>query len=228
MKPLIKLIIPAGAGVLLAKAGMLPVAGSRACSQIILNITLPSLLFSKVSSTAGLPRAKKKKELTDRLSSQVIASFTNDNISALGPIFLVGIIYMLVSGVLGLIIRATCRVPGNFRWGLLSAAIWSNWGDLPTAVVGSVCAGAPFVEGQAAADLAIAYVRAHCRLDRSYLRCSMTDVGSRRLPSLSSYSTSLYSHSVAPGSFKRITHIHHENRRPQTAAQSRKRKKAEA
>ncbi|ORY75966.1 auxin efflux carrier [Leucosporidium creatinivorum] len=134
VKPLIKLVISAGAGFFLARSGLFPTAGSRSASQIILNVTLPSLLFSKI-----------------------IPSFNSENVKAIGPIFLVGIVYMLVSALFGVLIRIALPTPRNFRWGLLASAIWANWGDVPTSIVQSVCLSAPFA-GQADADLAVAYV----------------------------------------------------------------------
>ncbi|KAL8283723.1 hypothetical protein RQP46_005518 [Phenoliferia psychrophenolica] len=62
VKPIIKLALPAAAGFALTRSDMFPVSGSRAASQIILNVTLPSLLFSKI-----------------------VPSFNSTNISAFGP-----------------------------------------------------------------------------------------------------------------------------------------------
>ena len=156
-----QLVIPAAAGFFLARSGLFPVQGSRAASQvgpsgrshapdsalahaastsavsaaqIILNVTLPSLLFSKI-----------------------IPSFTSDNISALGPIVLVAVVYLGISLVLTFLLRSFTRVPDNFHYGIIAAGGWSNWGDLPTSVVQTICTGAPF-NGTADGDLAIAYV----------------------------------------------------------------------
>lgn len=121
-------------GFLLSKTGLFPPAGSRAASQIILNVTLPSLLFAKI-----------------------IPSFNSDNVKAIGPIFLVDCVYMALCGLFAIALRAFVPTPRNFRWGLIAAGIWSNAGDLPTSVVLTVCSSAPF-KGQADADLAVAYV----------------------------------------------------------------------
>ncbi|GAA5920339.1 hypothetical protein JCM1841_005570 [Sporobolomyces salmonicolor] len=134
VKPLIKLVIPAAAGFSLSRHDLFPPAASRGASQVILNVTLPALLFSKI-----------------------VPSFTSDNVAAIGPIMLVGAVYMGISLALGLVIRAVFPTPKNFRFGLLAAATWSNWGDLPTSVVQTVCASAPF-SGTTDANLAVAYV----------------------------------------------------------------------
>ncbi|PRQ74237.1 Auxin efflux carrier [Rhodotorula toruloides] len=134
VKPLIKLVIPAGLGFWLTRAGVFPVPASRGASVLILNVFLPNLLFSKI-----------------------VPSITPENAKAIGPIFLVGFVYIIISLVLGVLVRVTFRTPRNFRWGILAAATWSNWGDLPTSVVQTVCASAPFA-GVQDSNLAIAYV----------------------------------------------------------------------
>ncbi|KAM0790694.1 hypothetical protein ACM66B_004552 [Microbotryomycetes sp. NB124-2] len=134
VKPLIKLFLPCAMGFWMSKSGLLPPAGSRAASQIILNVTLPSLLFAKI-----------------------LPSFTPDNVKAIGPIVLVDIFYMVLSGLFALLIRLCLPVPRNFRWGLFAASMWSNQGDLPINVVATICSAAPFA-GQRDADLAVAYV----------------------------------------------------------------------
>ncbi|KPV73630.1 uncharacterized protein RHOBADRAFT_28743 [Rhodotorula graminis WP1] len=134
VKPLLKLAIPVGIGVWLTRKGLFPIPAARGASQVILNVTLPALLFAKITP-----------------------SINGENAQAIGPIFLVALVYMIISFVLGTIVRLVCPTPRNFRWGLLAAATWSNWGDLPTSVVQTVCASAPF-SGPQDADLAIAYV----------------------------------------------------------------------
>lgn len=102
--------------------------------MIILNVTLPALLFSKI-----------------------VPSFTPDNISALLPIIVVAAFYQGISFVFGTGVRAFTQTPQKFRYGLLSAWTYSNWGDLPTAVVQTITASAPFA-GAVDTDLGIAYV----------------------------------------------------------------------
>lgn len=58
---------------------------------------------------------------------------------------------------LGLIIREVFRVPADFRHGVVIACAFSNWGNLPVAVVQTVAKNEPF---DAATDpmLGVAYV----------------------------------------------------------------------
>ncbi len=91
-------------------------------------------------------------------AAQIVPSITSENASAIGPIFIVGFSLILMNGLMGLTVRTLTRTPHNFRWGILAAASFSNWGDLPTAVVSTVCASAPFSGNDS--DLAIAVSRA--------------------------------------------------------------------
>jgi len=50
-------------------------------------------------------------------------------------------------------------VPHRFRYGFLVAGMFGNYGDLPTAVIMSVTAAAPF-NGTTDQNLAVAYIAA--------------------------------------------------------------------
>lgn len=50
-------------------------------------------------------------------------------------------------------------VPHRFRWGFIVAGIWGNYGDVPTAVIMSITAAAPF-NGTEDQNLAVAYIAA--------------------------------------------------------------------
>ncbi|GAA5832121.1 hypothetical protein JCM5353_008078 [Sporobolomyces roseus] len=134
VKPLIRVFITTGIGFFLIKLKVVPRDGINAFSHLIVNVTLPTLLFSKV-----------------------VPSFTSDNISALGPIFLVGIVYQLLAGALGFLMRAFTPTPRRYRYGIIAAYSFSNWGDLPIGVISSIMTSAPFNPGTDEA-LGIAYV----------------------------------------------------------------------
>ena len=78
-----------------------------------------------------------------------------NNISALGPIVLTAFFYQLLAGALGAVVRALTPTPRRFRWGMFSAYLFSNWGDLPTAVLQTLTASEPF-QGAEDESLAIA------------------------------------------------------------------------
>ncbi|CAE6466245.1 unnamed protein product [Rhizoctonia solani] len=99
------------------------------------NIFMPALLFSKI-----------------------VPGYTAQNIVALGPLILVACIYQLYGFVIAWITRKIFWVPRCFHSGILAAGIWSNWGDLPTAVIMSMTASAPFSPGDS--DVAVAYLSA--------------------------------------------------------------------
>ncbi|KAG8859962.1 Protein M3 [Serendipita sp. 411] len=86
----------------------------------------------------------------------MVPAFTPQNVSAIGPLIVIGCIYQTLGLVLALIIREFFWVPHRFRSGLVVAGIWSNWGDVPTAVILSITASAPFKSGDS--DLGVAYM----------------------------------------------------------------------
>ncbi|GAA5901113.1 uncharacterized protein JCM6883_004759 [Sporobolomyces salmoneus] len=134
VKPLIRVFITTAVGFILIKRNIIPREGTNVFSHLIVNATLPCLLFSKI-----------------------VPSFTSDNIGALGPIFLVGCVYQLLSGLLGLIARSFTPTPRRFRYGMVSSYLFSNWGDLPIGVISSIMTSEPFNRDTDEA-LGIAYV----------------------------------------------------------------------
>ncbi|BGO99695.1 Protein M3 [Rhodotorula toruloides] len=134
LQPLIRIAIPAAVGFTLVKRKLFPGEGTKALSLLIINFTLPCLLFSKI-----------------------VPSFTPDNVHALGPIILAAFFYQALPGILGVLARAITETPRCFRYGILSAYMFGNWGDLPTAVIYSIAANAPF-NGASDEALGIAYV----------------------------------------------------------------------
>ncbi|KAJ6531422.1 auxin efflux carrier transmembrane protein [Mycena vulgaris] len=133
-RPLIRLIICAGCGFAITKADIFPPVAARGTGQILLNITLPSLMFSKI-----------------------VPAFTSQNISALGPLVLVALLYEGMGIVLAWLVSQFFWVPHRFRWGILVAGGWGNYGDIPTAVVMSITGAAPF-NGTDDQTLSVAYI----------------------------------------------------------------------
>ncbi|KAJ7150472.1 auxin efflux carrier transmembrane protein [Mycena crocata] len=133
-RPLFRLIICAGCGFAITKADIFPPVAARGTGQILLNITLPSLMFSKI-----------------------VPAFTSQNISALGPLVLVALLYEGLGIVLAWLVSQFFWVPHRFRWGILVAGGWGNYGDIPTAVVMSITGAAPF-NGTADQTLSVAYI----------------------------------------------------------------------
>ncbi|GAA5939058.1 uncharacterized protein JCM15063_004408 [Sporobolomyces koalae] len=134
VKPLIRVFITTGIGFILIKRNVVPKEGINVFSHLIVNVTLPTLLFAKI-----------------------VPSFTSDNIGALGPIFLVGGVYQFLAAFLGFIARAITPTPRRYRYGVLASYTFSNWGDLPIGVISSIMTSAPFNKETDEA-LGIAYV----------------------------------------------------------------------
>ena len=99
-----RFFLPAACGFWLAKRQLFPLAAARGSGQLILNVLLPALLFNKV-----------------------VQSIDSDNVSALGPIVLVGAFYELLGLALAWLVRLLLPVPRNFRNGLLVAGMIGNW-----------------------------------------------------------------------------------------------------
>ena len=62
--------------------------------------------------------------------ANIVPAFTQQNISALGPLFLTAFVYMILGFLFGAIIREVCYVPRNFWQGIIVLAGMSNWGNL--------------------------------------------------------------------------------------------------
>ncbi|KAJ7606659.1 auxin efflux carrier [Roridomyces roridus] len=133
-RPLLRLVICVGCGFAITKADIFPAVAARGTGQILLNITLPSLMFSKI-----------------------VPAFTSQNISALGPLVLVAMIYEGMGIAQAWLVSQFFWVPHRFRWGILVAGGWGNYGDIPTAVVMSITGAAPF-NGTADQTLSVAYI----------------------------------------------------------------------
>ncbi|KIY43446.1 auxin efflux carrier [Fistulina hepatica ATCC 64428] len=136
LRPVIRLVLTASFGFALTKADVFPAVAARGAGQIVLNITLPCLMFSKM-----------------------VPAFTSQNISALGPLCTVAIIYEILGFFIAWIIKQFFWVPHRFRYGILSAGIFGNVGDIPTSVVMSITASSPF-NGSTDPALSVAYVAA--------------------------------------------------------------------
>ncbi|KAK0496606.1 auxin efflux carrier [Armillaria luteobubalina] len=119
--PLLKMFLTIFFGFWLTRKGFFSPAASRGTSQVTMNVALPGLLFSNI-----------------------VPAFNKQNVSAMGPLFLVAFVYMGLGLLFGALIREFCYVPRNFWAGILMATALSNWGNLPTAVVLTVTEQKPF------------------------------------------------------------------------------------
>ncbi|KAF9231740.1 auxin efflux carrier [Melanogaster broomeanus] len=136
VQPLIRLFLCVSCGFAITKAGLFPAVVARGAGQILLNITLPNLMFSKI-----------------------VPAFDPSNIGALGPLIFVGLLYEAIGITISWIIKQVFWVPHRFRYGIMVAGGWGNVGDIPTSVVMSIMASAPF-NGTEDENLAVAYISA--------------------------------------------------------------------
>ncbi|KIY43078.1 hypothetical protein FISHEDRAFT_54136 [Fistulina hepatica ATCC 64428] len=132
--PLLKMFFTILFGYILERKSLFPPAASRGASQVSMNVALPCLIFSNI-----------------------VPAFTPSNVSAIGPLALTAVTYILLGLLFGVIIREVCYVPRNFWQGIVIACALSNWGNLPTAVVMTVMAEAPF-DPDTDPELGVSYV----------------------------------------------------------------------
>ncbi|KAF8218069.1 auxin efflux carrier [Mycena galopus ATCC 62051] len=133
-QPLLRLFICVAGGFAITKADLFPASAARGAGQIMLNIAVPSLMFSKI-----------------------VPAFTSQNISALGPLVLIALIYQLMGFALAYTTKLFFWVPHRFGWGILVAGGWGNYGDIPTSIAISITAAAPF-NGASDQTLSVAYI----------------------------------------------------------------------
>ncbi|KAL0959186.1 hypothetical protein HGRIS_014466 [Hohenbuehelia grisea] len=91
--------------------------------------------------------------------SKIVPAFTSDNIGALGPLIFVAVLYEAIGVAIAWIIKQFFWVPHRFRYGVLVAGGWGNYGDIPTSVMLSITGAAPF-NGTSDQNLSVAYISA--------------------------------------------------------------------
>ncbi|KAF8502700.1 auxin efflux carrier [Russula emetica] len=134
IRPLIRTFLTVGAGFALNKAKLFPTEATRGGAQVVLNVALPCLLFSRI-----------------------VPAISTHNISSLAPLAVVGVVYGVTGTLMAWTIRSLFWVPHRFRYGILAAGCWGNYGDMPAAVALGITASAPF-NGVDDQNLAIAYI----------------------------------------------------------------------
>ncbi|KAF9218915.1 hypothetical protein BS17DRAFT_719315 [Gyrodon lividus] len=134
IQPLTRLFICVACGFTLTKADLFPAVVAKGVGQILLNVALPALVFSKV-----------------------VPAFDSGNIGVLGPLLLIAFLYEGIGVTISWTIKQLFWVPHRFRYGILAAGAFGNTGDIPTSVVLGVMASAPF-NGTEDENLGVGYV----------------------------------------------------------------------
>lgn len=136
-RPLLRLFLCVACGYGITRAGFFPAIATRGVVQVLLNVTLPSFIFSKVSSLNA------------------------ENDAAFGPLIVIAIIYMAIGFALSLFIKQFFWVPYRFRYGILVAGGWASSCDITISVMTDIMASLPF-GGVHDQDHAVAYASAFC------------------------------------------------------------------
>ncbi|KAF9900224.1 hypothetical protein EC991_007709 [Linnemannia zychae] len=134
-KPIIKFVVLGGCGALMARHGLLTPAGAKVVAGLVLNYTLPALLFAKM-----------------------LACVNQDNAEELVLVALVAVGIMVMGGILGLMIQRTGLVPKRLHWGVVAATMFTNFGDLPISIILAVSDHPPFLVGDGARGTAYSSV----------------------------------------------------------------------
>ncbi|WWC73884.1 uncharacterized protein I206_107856 [Kwoniella pini CBS 10737] len=132
--PTLKMVLCILLGFFATKKGWLTAPGAKGLGAIVIQITLPALLFSSM-----------------------VSAFTPENIKAFGPLVIVAVSYQILGLFFAWCIREIFYVPIDFRWGILVSGLTSNWGNLPTAIVQTMAKEAPF-NPAVDVDLGVAYI----------------------------------------------------------------------
>ncbi|KAG0244220.1 Protein M3 [Mortierella sp. GBA43] len=119
----------------MAKHGLLTPAGAKVIAGLILNYTLPALLFAKM-----------------------VTCVNPDNVAELGFVALIAVLYIVMGAIFGLMIQRTKLVPKRLYWGIVAATMFTNFGDLPISIILAVSDHPPFLVGDGARGTAYSSV----------------------------------------------------------------------
>jgi predicted permease len=64
------------------------------------------------------------------LFSRIVPAFTPQNISSLAPLTVVGLLYGVAGAAMAWTIKQFFWVPHRFRYGIIAAGGWGNYGDI--------------------------------------------------------------------------------------------------
>lgn len=121
VRAILKFVLTAACGTILARRKLLDSNGTRAISQCILNVFLPALIFAKVIQ--GIDQAEMRQ---------------------VGVLVITAVLYTLLGLAFGFTVRFLTKIPRGWRYGVLATGAFSNWGDLPLVLVSTIVASAPF------------------------------------------------------------------------------------
>ncbi|KAG0086132.1 hypothetical protein BGZ93_005416 [Podila epicladia] len=119
----------------MARHGLLTPAGAKVVAGLILNYTLPALLFAKMLSCVNQENAKE-----------------------LGLVAVCSALILLMGGFFGILIQRFGRVPKRLRRGIIAASMFTNFGDLPISIILAVSDHPPFLVGDGARGTAYSSV----------------------------------------------------------------------
>ncbi|RKO84363.1 membrane transport protein-domain-containing protein [Blyttiomyces helicus] len=132
-KPVVKIFLTASGGAILFKSGAMDTHGLKMLSKVNIYLLSPPLLFTKVAT-----------------------GISSDDMERLGIIVLTAMCYISLGLSCGWAIKKFTNPIPNFSYAIIACSAWGNWGDIPLAVVLSLCVLPPFQTGDD--TKAVAYV----------------------------------------------------------------------
>ena len=64
------------------------------------------------------------------LFSHIVPAISTDNISSLAPLVVIGMVYGVTGTLIAWTVKSFFWVPHRFRYGILAAGCWGNYGDM--------------------------------------------------------------------------------------------------
>lgn len=118
VKPIIKIYLIIGLGILLAKLELLTVVGTKIISDLVLTVLLPCLAFSNI-----------------------VGSIEGKDIKEIGIMCLSCIMLFATGMFFSVVVKLLLPVPKQWTGGIIAAGTFSNLSDLPVAYIQSIATG---------------------------------------------------------------------------------------
>ena len=111
----------------MTRADLFSIEAARGAAQVVL-VSEPH--WSRLYRATTLMKVFQNICMPCLLFSRIIPAFDPQNIGAIAPLTVVGVLYGLVGAAMAWIIKQVFWVPHRFRYGILAAGIWGNYGDI--------------------------------------------------------------------------------------------------
>ncbi len=118
-----------GAGFVLNKAKLFRTEAARGGAQVVL-VRQSTMCISCAAKLIVFFLYWQNVALPCLLFSRIVPAISTHNISSLAPLAVVGVIYGATGTLMAWTIKSVFWVPHRFRYGILAAGCWGNYGDM--------------------------------------------------------------------------------------------------